>query len=146
MPWTINSTTADALIDVQPSSTPGSSGSYPFQFHPGTANHLDRFRTIRDHAESAGQFDTYESIGGPVHWREQQTTGPSPLVKIVPPSDNDVAHAVWGLVDGVEDETMHGPTGCELTLSIVHIAAVGTGTNEFESESAIRTAREVTGP
>lgn len=149
MPWTINTTDADALLDVQPPPTPGESGDYPFQFRPGptpTDDHLSRFTTIRNHAESAAQFDVYESIEGVIYWREQQTTGPSPLVKIVPPTGNDVAHPVWGLVDGVEDETMYGPTGCELSLSIVHIAGVGTGTNEFDSESAIRTAREVTGP
>lgn len=149
MPWTINGTEADALLDAQPAPTPGESGDYPFQFRPGTTptdDHISRFTTVRDFAESASQFDTYESISGKWHWREQQTTGPSPLVEIQPPAGNAVAHPVWGLVDSVEDATMHGPTGCELTLSIVHIAAVGTDTGEFDTESDLRSSRQATGP
>lgn len=148
MVWTINGTEADGMLDTQPSSTPGESGDYPFRFRPteGADDHITRFETVRDYDESAGQFDTYEAIDGTVHWREQQTTGPSPLVKIEPPTGNQVAHSIWGLVESVEDATMYGPTGCELTLSIMHIAAVGTGTGEFDTESAIRTELEVTGP
>lgn len=149
MVWTINGTEADGMLDTQPSSTPGESGDYPFRFRPteGADDHITRFETVRDFAESASQYDSYESIEGEIHWREQLGPGQSsPLVEIDPPTGNQVAHPVWGLVESVEDATMYGPTGCELTLSIMHIAAVGTGTGEFDSESAIRTARQVTGP
>lgn len=149
MSWTINGTQVDGLRDVQPAPTPGSSGDYPFGFRPTSQapnDHISRFETLRDYAISAGQFDTYESIPGDIYWREQQTSGPSPLVEVQPPAGNQIAHPFWGLIDSVEDATIYGQSDCELSLSITFITPYGTGTDEFDTESALRAGREVTGP
>lgn len=143
--WTVNGTETDGLDGAQTGLVPGETSDYSLLFRSRpdwedpTDDHLDRYRTIRSLTSVAGQYDTYESIEGIWHWREQ--TSQSPLVRIEPPDDDPTAQVVWGLIDGYEDGTTMAEKRCVLSLSVL---VISTG-DEFTTESAIRTAREVTG-
>lgn len=145
--WTINNIEADGLRGPQPAPLPGESNDYPFGFLPtgATDEHVTRFKTLRNYAHSAGEYDIYDTISGDIFWREQETNGPSPLVEVQPPIDNQIAHPFWGLVESVADETMVD-NNCILTVSLVYVAAVGTDIGEFSNEADIRSVREVHGP
>jgi hypothetical protein len=150
--WQINITETDGLIADQPALTPGESGDYSFLFRKRpewdslTEDHIQRFETARQAADNAGEFDSYTTITNDIYWREQDPSGPSPLVKITAADDDPTARSIWGLVESVETDTSYPVEQCTLTLSILFIADVGTDTGEFSSESDIRTAREVHGP
>lgn len=144
--WTVNGTETDGLEGPQSTLTPGDTPDFTFlirdrpDWEDPTDDHLSRYRQIRSFASVAGQFDSYESVEGDWYWREQTTE--TPLVRIVPPDDDPIAQAIWGLIDDIEDETTLSEKRCVLTLS-VRIISLG---DTFSSETALRTAREVTGP
>lgn len=146
--WTVNQTATNGLAGVQPSLTPGESGDFTFGFYSEVGEpetHVDRYKTVLDYAEYAGQFDSYESIDGDVYWHEQRPAN-SPLVHLVPPDNSPTGRAIWGLIESLEDATTFSQARCELTLSIVMIAPSGTGTGEFATEDELRSSRQATGP
>lgn len=144
--WTVNGTETDGLQGPQNGLSPGQTPDYPFLFRKRPDwddpddDHVARFEAVRPAPKSIDTFDSYETIGGEWHWREQ--TGQSPLVRIEPPDDDQTSRAVWGLIQGVDDATVLSKKRCSLTLSIL-VISVG---DEFTTESDIRTARQRTGP
>lgn len=145
--WTVNGTETDGLEGSQTGLIPGETADYSFLFRPRpdwddpTDDHIERYQSVRELVAVAGQFDSYESIDGTQHWREQTTQ--SPLVHIEPPDwDDPTSQRVWGLLDGYDDGTTMSDKRCILSLSVL---VISTG-DEFTTEAAIRTEREVTGP
>lgn len=156
--WTINgdgddnspdSVEADGVNGNPPSLNTGESGTFELWFTDrGPSDDLvQRFEDARAFAVNADQYDTYEQIdSGLWFWREQIAGGPSPLVEIIPPSSLLTSRRIWGLIEGSEAVTDVPQARCVLSISIFKLANHGTGTGEFDSESAIRQAREVHGP
>lgn len=146
--WMINETETNGLVGKQPALTPGESGNFTFGFYTAVGEpttHVDRYDAVRSYADFAGRFDAYEVLNGDLYWYEQRPQE-SPLVHLIPPDDSPTGREIWGLIESIEDATTLSQARCELTLSIQMVAAGGTGTDEFETEAAIRAAREVTGP
>lgn len=143
--WTLNGTAA-VLTNEQSLLSPGEAGDFRFQFHPtGASNeHVDRYKTIRAYADSAGSYTTYDALSGHVYWREEQSPGPPPLMEVVAPTDS-FGRSFWGLVESVSDESVV-TNNMILTLSLVHLAIRGTGAGEFETEADLRAARQTQGP
>lgn len=142
--WTVNGTETNGLAGSQPTLTPGDSGDFTFGFYSKVGEpttHVDRYEMVLSYGEFAGQYDTYETIHGDLHWRESRS-GTSQLVRISPPSDSPTGRGLWGLVESIEDATTLSQARCELTLSIIKIA----DERDFATEADIRAARERHGP
>lgn len=157
MTWTINGDSSDnspASVETDghngspPLLKPGDSDTFEFWFRSrGPADdHQQRFEDAHAFAADAGNYNTYPTIENDIHWREDDPNGISPLVEIVPPPAYAIGPHIWGLIESAEATISTPESRCILSLSILKIAAVGTGSGEFETESAIRAAREVTGP
>lgn len=140
IPWTINGIETVGLIGEQPGVRPGATGDYAFGFPGGEAGR-QAYNDVLDLTRNAGQYDTYETIGGVFYFREQ-TTGTSPLVHIVPDDMSPTGTAVWALIEDFDNPTTYSDARLQLSLS-VFIIALG---ESYESEIALRTAREVSGP
>lgn len=154
MTWTINGDSSPASVEADghngspPLLNPGDSDTYEFWFAPrGPADdHQQRFEDARAYAANAGDFYTFQTIETDHFWKEQDPSGTSPLVEIVPPADYTLGPHIWGLIESVEGTISTPESRCILSLSIFKIADHGTGTDEFSSEADLRIAREVHGP
>lgn len=144
--WTINGIEADGLEGTQNGLPSGDSADYSFLFRrrpdweDATDDHVARYKSAIPGQRAVGTFDSYETINGKWHWREQSEQ--SPLVHIVPPDDDPVSEQVWGLIEGIDDATVLSEKRCVLSFSVLTISSG----DEYETEAELRSDRQRTGP
>lgn len=103
---------------------------------------VDRYRQLRQYQPHAGDFDTYETIGGRYYFREQHNTTPSLLVAVRPPTANPTAQGGYYLVSSVEDDTTLPNAVARLGFDLLYIASL----DEFATTDDVRAALAAQGP
>jgi hypothetical protein len=142
---------ADGLSSTVPSVPKGETGSWEFRFRTDRyvgettadpSEHLYQYEQLLEYADHAGRFVVERRATENVARYREQHSEESLLVRIAPASDSTTTSGIWGLIAGVDDQSLLPEELAIVDLSIVLLA----DGEEFETHAEVRRDLESRGP
>jgi hypothetical protein len=145
--WTVGLNTGDVIVDFVQGSVPSyqrakrQTLTVGFRERSSGSSALDRYESLRELGDYAHTVATFTSIEGAAFYRENHTTSTELLVSFEPSQDvkDQNIPGFWGVVVGVQDETMIPGADASLGLEVFLLAEF----KEYADRSAVKSDKEL---